>query len=40
VIGPTLFDLLFGTAIYLFGVVVGMLAGPPPVGRRRDERSI
>jgi hypothetical protein len=35
-----IFDLLFGTAIYLFGVVVGMLAGPPPVGRHRDERPI
>jgi hypothetical protein len=35
-----IFDLLIGLIFYLAGVVVGMLAGPPPVGRHRDERPI
>jgi hypothetical protein len=35
-----LFDLLTGLAIYVLGVVVGIWAGPPPVGRHRDERPI
>jgi hypothetical protein len=35
-----LFDLLFGIAMYIMGVVVTVWAGPPPVGRHRDERPI
>lgn len=35
-----LFDLLAGLAIYLLGVVVGTMAGPPPAGHDRDERLI
>jgi hypothetical protein len=35
-----LFDLLFGVVMYLMGVVVTIWAGPPPVGRNRDERRI
>jgi hypothetical protein len=35
-----IFDLLTGLAIYLLGVVVGGMAGLPPVGHDRHERPI
>lgn len=35
-----IFDLLTGLAIYLLGVLVGGMAGLPPIGRHRDERPI